>query len=115
MAVVALAPQTPTVDGVTPTYTGSLSTSNTYTFPNDGRTFLHVKKSGAGACVATIATPAEVDGNAIADKTVTIPATTGDKLIGPFPPRTFTNADGVATVSFSEITGLTVAVLQLPG
>ncbi len=115
MAVVALAATQQIVDiGIAPTYQGSLSTSDTYTFPNDGKTFLHVKKSGAGACTATIITPATYFGKAIPDTTVTIPASTGDKLIGPFQPELYTDpTTGLVSVTFSEITGLTVAVLKL--
>ncbi len=115
MAVVALAaPQEVAIAGTTPAYQGSLSISDTYTFPNDGRTFLHCKKVGAGACVATITTPRTIGGLAVADPTVTIPATTGDKMIGPFNPDNFQASDGLVTVAFSEITGLSVAVVRVP-
>jgi hypothetical protein len=105
MANVAVTPQQITEAGIAPTYTGSLLTANVYQFANDGRTFLHVKKSGAGAAVATLVT--------IADTTVTIPATTGDKMIGPLPPGMYNDANGLCSVSFDEITGLTLAVLRL--
>lgn len=114
MAVVALA-ATQQIDdsGIAPTYQGSLSTSDTYTFPNDGRVFLHVKKTGAGICTATVTTPGTVRGKAIADPTISIPATTGDKLIGPFPTDLYNDASGLVTVAFSDIAGLTVAVVRL--
>jgi hypothetical protein len=116
MAIVALNARQDVVDGgLAAAYQGSLSASDTYTFPNDGKTFLHVKKSGAGSCTATIITPATLRGKSVTDTTVTIPASTGDKMIGPFPPDLYNDpATGLASVTFSEITGLTVAVLRLP-
>lgn len=116
MAVVALNATLSIVDtGLTLAYQGSLSATDTYTFPNDGKTFLHCKKSGAGSCTGTVVTPATFRGKAIVDTTFTVPATTGDVMIGPFPPDLYSDpATGLVTVSFSEITGLTVAVIRLP-
>jgi len=114
MADVELAVQQIVAAGITPTYTGSLSISNTYHVRNTGRIFLHFKKSGAGSCDVTIATPRTVDGLAIADRVVQVPATTGDKMIGPFKPDVYNSQGGVdLTFTLSEITGLTVAVLRL--
>lgn len=114
MAVVELTVQEITRAGIDLTDTGSLSISDSYEFENDGRTFLHVKKSGATDCTVTVATAAEVDGKAVADLTVTVPATTGDKMIGPFPRDVYNDSDGKVSVTFSNITGLTVAAARLP-
>lgn len=114
MADVALATQQLTRTGAAPTYTGSLSTSNTYYSKNNGNTFIHMKKSGAGDAVPTLQTPISVDGNAVAEKTLTtVPATTGDIMAGPFPPEVYNDANGDIRYSFDNITGLTVAVIQV--
>lgn len=113
MANVTLTPQQISRTGVDLTDTGSLSTSNSYFFRNTGREFIHVKKSGASICTVTIVTPKTVGGLAVADLTVSVPASTGDVMIGPFPPDMFNNASGDCEVTFSEITGLTVAVATL--
>lgn len=97
--------------GLTPAYTGSLSTGNTYLVPNNGRVFMHVKKSGSNACTMTIATPNTVQGYAIADATETIAATTGDKMIGPFPTRIFGKQ---LSITYSEVTGLSHAAVRMP-
>lgn len=94
--------------------TGSLSVSDTYTFPAGNNVFLACRKSGAGACTVTAVTPNAVRGVALADPTYTVPATTGDVLIGPFPPDLFADANGNVTVSYSEITGLTHGAFILP-
>lgn len=114
MADVRLTPQKITRTGITPSYTGSLSTSDTYLVRNDGKVFLHFKKTGAGDCTVTIQTPKKVDGLDVSERTVTVPATTGDKMIGVFPPLVY-NDFGSQDLKFtlSEITGLTVAVLQV--
>lgn len=113
MANIAVAKQDIVVGGLAPSYTGSLSISDTYQIPLDGRTFLHVKKTGAGACTVTISTPRTVRGLAISDQTVTVPATTGDRMIGPFNQEDFADASGLLNVTFSEITGLSFAALRL--
>lgn len=100
---------------IAPTYQSGLTNTDTYTFPNDGRTFLHIKKSGAGICTVTVVTPGTYRGQGIADLTYTVPASTGDKLAGPFPPDLYNDpATGLVTISFSETTGLTAAVLRVP-
>lgn len=113
MADVDLTAEQITRVGINATDTGSLSTSDTYKVRNDGKTFLHFKKSGAGACTVTFVTPGTVDGLAVADRTVSVPATTGDVMVGPFPRRIYNDSDGELAFTLSEITGLTVAVLTL--
>ena len=94
---------------------GSLSTSNTYTFANDGRTVLICRKSGAGACTATVVSPATVAGLAVADLTFNIPASTGYVMSPLFRPDIYNDpATGLVTVSFSEITGLDIVPVRLP-
>lgn len=117
MAVIDLAYQDLNrTTGIDLTDTGSLSVANQYFVLNDGNVFLHFKKSGAGACTVTVVTPATVSGGlAVADPTYTVPATTGDVMVGPFPPETFNDpTTGKLQFTLSEITGLTVAVARLP-
>jgi hypothetical protein len=115
VAIIPLTNQEINRSGTQVTYTGSLLTANTYTFPlADTRTFVHLKKTGAGTCTVTIVTPGTTDGFAIADHTYVVIASTGDNMAGPFRPETFADpTTGLATMSFGEITGLTVAVFHL--
>lgn len=87
--------------------------SNTYLVRNDGKTILHFKKTGAGDCDVTIYTPNTVDGNAIADLVVTVPATTGDVFIGPFPPAVYNDENGDIEFGLEEVTGFSGAILRL--
>ena len=97
-----------------PTYVGSLSVSNNYQAQNNGRTFIHVKNGGGSPDTVTIVTQTTVDGNAIADRAVVVPAGE-EKFIGPFPPHLYNNADGEVEWSHSFITSVTHLAINLRG
>jgi len=82
--------------------TTAADTTDGNSFPNDGRTFIRVVNDTAGAVVVTIQTPGEVDGQAIGDRTVSLTATTGDKMIGPFPPAYYNQSDGSVYVDVDD-------------
>lgn len=113
MADVTISLQKIVPTGLTPAFTGSLLTTNTYKVRNNGNVVVQVKKSGAGDCTVTINTPGTVGGLAIAEQTVTVVATTGDKMIGPFPPSVYNDSSGDLNITFSEITGLTMAAFEI--
>jgi type VI protein secretion system component VasA len=113
MATVTVQDMTILSSGLTPSYAAG-DAAETYLIPNNGDMFVHVKKSGAGSCTVTVATPNTVQGLAITDYTATVPATTGDKMIGPFAPADFNNSAGQILVTFSEVTGLTFAAIRFP-
>lgn len=99
--------------GLTATYTSSgLLTTNTYKVRNDGKVLLHFKKTGAGACTVTITTPNTSQGLAIADQTVTVPATTGDVFVGPLPASLFNDSSSDVAFSISDTVGLSFAVIR---
>ncbi len=99
--------------GLTASYNSSILTPDTHQVANNGRVFFHFLKSGAGSCNVTFTTPGTVDGLAVADRVVVVPATTGDVFIGPFPQTIYNN--GVNDIEFacSEVTGLTIGVFRL--
>lgn len=114
MAIVVIAVQNPGTNGLDLTDTGSLSISDTYRANNNGKVMLHFKKTGAGVCTVTFVTPNSEDGNAVADKTVTVPATTGDIHVMGVNPKIY-NRKGFHDFEFtlSDIAGLTVAAARL--
>ena len=112
MANVRLTPQAINSAGIVPTNNGSLSVSDTYLVSNNGRVMLHFLKTGAGACTVTVTTPGTVDGLAVTDRTITVPATTGDRMHSKFSPDVYNDENGDLAFTLSEITGLTVAVIQ---
>lgn len=114
MPDVRVNPQQIDADGIAIAFAGSLSTSDTYLVSNDGRVILHFKKSAAVVCTVTVDTPGSVGGLAVAQRTITVPASTGDIEAGPFPPDLY-NQPGANDLEFtlSDIDGLTVAAKRL--
>ena len=113
MGDVTLVPQTLTDVGVEATRNGSLSLADNYFFTNNGTTILNFIKSQTVNCVVTIVTVATVNGLAVADRTITVTASTGDIFVGPFPPAIYNNPSGnVEFTLATSIAGLDVAVVQ---
>jgi hypothetical protein len=78
------------------------------------RTFLHVKNAAGSSMTVTLSSTAKVRGQAAADVIVTVPATTGDMMIGPVTSDLFAGAtDGLAVVAYSATTSVTVAALRI--
>ena len=99
--------------GLTATYTSTgLLAANTYKVRNDGKVFIHFKKTGAGACTVTITTPGTSQGLAISDQTVTVPATTGDVFVGPLAPSLFNDSSSDVAFTISDTVGLSFAVIR---
>jgi hypothetical protein len=70
--------------GLTPAYQ-SIDATDTYYVNNKGSVFLHFLNVGGSPSVVTFDTEQQVDGLDLENPTVTVPATTGDKMVGPFP------------------------------
>lgn len=78
------------------------------------RTFLHVKNTNGSSMTVTISSTAKVRGQAAADVVVTVPATTGDMMIGPITQDLFAGvSDGLAAVAYSSTTSVTVAAVRI--
>ena len=112
MSDVRITPQDGSKLGITPSYTGSLSASNTYQVRNTGHTILHFKETEATACTVTVQTPGTVGGLAIAENEVTVAASSGDVMIGPLSKGLFDDSDGDIEFTLSNIDGLTVAAVN---
>ncbi len=97
---------------IDPTHTGSLATDNVYQMLNNGRMFIYVTNGGGSETIVTIVSQGTEDGLAIADRTVTV-AAGENAMIGPFPPHIYNNSVGEIEVSFSFITSVTLAALNL--
>jgi hypothetical protein len=109
-----LSTQTITRAGIGPTYAAAAGGGDTFT--PDVDTFSHVKNGSGSPITVTVVTPRtdQESGQAIADVTVSVPATTGERMIGPFPHNSFADpTDGLADITYSGVTSLTVAVLKV--
>lgn len=99
--------------GITPTYTGADVAGDE--FLNDGRlTFVQFKNTNDATRTVTFVTQQTVDGLAVADRAVTIPATSGDKMVGPFPILVYNDTDQLVQMTYNAVTNLSVAVFKLP-
>ncbi len=103
--------QEPTLAGITPSYAAADVAGDVFALAG-GTYLVHLKNSNASPRVVTFDTPAKVDGIDIANPTVTVPATTGDKLVKLTAPQLFANASGQCAMSYDAVTGLTVAVFK---
>ena len=96
--------------GITPSYAAAAAAGDE--FANTGDTLFHIKNGGSEITL-TIETPAKIEGIDIAEITVTIPATTGDKMVGPFDPSIFNQTTGRVAVTYSSETSITVGAFKL--
>jgi len=81
-------------------------------FANDGRMFVDVVNDSASSIDVTVQTPGTVDGLAVADLVVAVPAGESRK-IGPFAPNIYNQSDGMVYFDYSDEADVTVAVLRL--
>jgi len=80
-------------------------------FVNDGKKLVLINNDDADSLTLTITTTKTVDGEAVADKTITVPA--GERhLIGPFPPNIYNDGDAKVALSYDDETSVTVAVID---
>ncbi|MBX3056925.1 MAG: hypothetical protein KF770_10675 [Anaerolineae bacterium] len=86
-------------------------------FPNDGRTLIEVHNDhAADPRTVTIVTQVTVDGKAVADDAVTVTAAQDRKLIGPFPPEIYNDANGRVSLTYSDSgADMRVGVYRLGG
>jgi hypothetical protein len=110
MAMTALSVQNIVRSGLTPSF--SAANADGHSVVNDGKkTFVEVKNAGGSSITLTIKTPGTVDGLEVTDRTVTVGATTGDKMIGPFPVEDY---GASVEITFSAVTSVTCAAFKLP-
>lgn len=99
-----------TLTGTTPSYAACASGGDE--FVNDGQTFIQVKNASGGELTVTVNSRTNCNQGSDHDVAVAIPLTTGDKMIGPFPPSRFNNGDGKVTITYSGVTSLTIAAIK---
>ena len=97
--------------GLEATYASAAGGGDSFT--PSANTLLHVKNAGAGDITVTIDTP----GTAIADVALANPAIVvtlaEERFIGPFPYSYFAQTDGLADITYSGVTSVTIAVFEL--
>ena len=81
-------------------------------FANTGKEFLVVDNQSGGNCTVTLDIQRTVDGQAIIDRSVVL-ADGERRYIGPFKTNFYNDGDGNMNVSYSTVTSVTVAAIQL--
>lgn len=98
------------ITGTTPSY-GPVAASDTIV--PDGRAFLIVKNGNASPDSCVVVTPGSTFGQANPDVTVSVPATTGERWIGPMVPELADPTTGLITVTHSVTTTVTCALVRV--
>lgn len=81
-------------------------------FANTGYELVIIKNGDASDHTVTFVTQATVDGQAVADRTVTL--TAGHTYaIGPFQPGIYNDANGLVQMTYSAVTSVTVKVVKI--
>jgi hypothetical protein len=111
--VATLVPQELSLAGVTPTL-NAVSASDK--FRNNGRVYLRVTNNSGGSINVTVDDPnSTTPPSATAfnpDVVVAVP-NAASRVIGPFPPHRFNDANGEVTVNFSGTTSVTAELVQV--
>ena len=111
MARTTLTVQTVAQAGTTPTHNNAdVANGNQFVWPGKA-VWLNVKNAGSLGDF-TIVTPATIGGLAVADLVVSIPATTGDKMIYLGDASLFVQSDGYVYINAAS--AMTVAVYTAP-
>jgi hypothetical protein len=115
MARTVLTIQTIVIAGITPSYV-SVDSANDHSFLNAvGDTFIHAKNTGAVSIFTFVPSATAGQGLTITSPTITIPATTGDKMMGPFDPGLFNQDSAVGVHLDVDVDGgVTLGAFRLP-
>ncbi|MBP2653354.1 MAG: hypothetical protein H6Q73_923 [Firmicutes bacterium] len=82
-------------------------------FVNTGKSVLRVKNASSAAVTVTVAAQTACPLGTLHNIAVSV-AAAGDVLIGPFPPAYYNDANGYAYITYSAVTSVTVAVVEIP-
>ena len=95
---------------LTPTYASAAGGGDT--FVNNGRTFLHILNGSGSPITATVDSLVACNQGTDHDVAITIPAGS-EEMCGPFPAARFNSATGSVSVTYSDVTSLTIAAISL--
>lgn len=105
-----LAIQTIDQDGLTPAYV-SAAGGGDKVVPGAG-SFIHVKNGGGSPITVTLVTPGTVSGLAVDDQTVTV--TNAQERMIAVPDLYKSPSDGLASITYSGVTTVTIASFRAP-
>lgn len=102
--------QAPTVAGTTPTFVAATSGGDTVQ-PGDN-VYLQARNGSGAAITVTVVAARQCEAGFLHDLVVSIPATTGDLEFGPINGRYARTSDGLAPITYSSVTSLTVRAMR---
>lgn len=105
-----LASQGVVTGGLKATYSSATATTGDRFLTGDGA-ILHVKNGSGVSVTATLTTPGTVDGLAIGDRAITIPA--GEERFIAVPDSLYRASDGLGTLVCAPVTTVTVACIRI--
>lgn len=91
---------------------GAAAAAGGDSFPNTEKEVVVITNGDSGAHDVTFVSPQTVDGQAVADKTVTM-AAGATYVIGPFPAGTYSDSGGNVSMTYSAVTSVTVKVIKV--
>lgn len=109
-----LTTQSITRAGVTPTYAAAAGGGDACEVGDD--IYLHIKNTNASVRNVTLAIPSSAStypNVTYTNVVVQIPATTGDKLIGPISALFKDTTTGLCTITYDAVTNLTIGCFKL--
>lgn len=101
----------PTITGTSPAFAAAAGGGDKVA-PND-RGYLHVRNGSGSPITVTVVIPGSTYGQPNPDVAVSVPATTGERIIGPLTAAMADPADGLVAITYSGVTSLTVAAITL--
>jgi hypothetical protein len=111
----ALTVQQVTRVGAAPTF--AAATGGGDTCPCGDNVWIEVKNTSGTSTTVTLATAPgglAFAGTALAAETFVVPITTGDMIYGPILPQLFADVtDGQLHITYSQVSGITIAVFQM--
>jgi hypothetical protein len=83
--------------------------------PNgDGKTLLYFRNTNAAPRIVTVNSVRPCDQGFDHNEQITVAATTGDEICGPYDPARFNNDSGQLSLTYDAVTNLTVACVRVP-
>lgn len=98
------------IDGLTPSYEAADTEGDS--FLNNGDVFLHVKNGDASTHTVTLTVQKSIDYGTLTDPSVDV-AAGAEAMIGPFDREWFNDSNKKVSVTYDDVTSVTVAVLKL--
>ncbi len=91
--------------------TGESAAAGGDAFANTGKELLVIENGSGSPINLTAVTQQEVDGEAVDDKVITIPA--GERhVLGPWPTSIYSDGDSKVQLEYSAVTSVTVSVIK---